>query len=66
MSEELRKEFRGDGDIRKPLNNARKLKNYESFDGMNFEQVRQPFDPDYLKRRQPQDGRNTNARPDEG
>jgi hypothetical protein len=41
-------------------------KNYEGFEGMNYEQLRQPYNPNYISRNRSTDERKENKRPDEG
>ncbi|HEU4471026.1 MAG TPA: hypothetical protein VFR58_08085 [Flavisolibacter sp.] len=36
---------------RRALNDDRDQKNYEGFEGMNFEQIRQPYNPSQQKER---------------
>ena len=56
----------GDRDINRSASDNNKRKNYEGFEGMNYEQIRQPFDPNYISRNRSKDDRKDFKRPDEG
>lgn len=56
----------GERDISRATNQSGVQKNYEGFEGMNYEQPRQPFNPKYMNRNRPKDERKDGKRPDEG
>lgn len=66
MSQELRKNTGGERDINRNGNQAGEQKNYEGFDGMNYEQPRQPFNPQNISRNRSNEERKDGKRPDEG
>lgn len=66
MSQEIRNNTGGDRGLnRKPDDNGKNL-NYEGFEGMNYEQVRQPYNQAQTSRKRPSDERKESKRPDEG
>lgn len=66
MSQEVRDKQGGDRDIGRVSNGANERKNYEGFEGMNYEQIRQPYNPNHVNRNRPNDERKDDKRPDEG
>jgi hypothetical protein len=66
MSQELRNKVGGERDISRTANEYCPQKNYEGFEGMNYEQVRQPYNPNYTRRSRSKDERKDSKRPDEG
>jgi hypothetical protein len=66
MSEEIRKKPGGERDMNRGVNQSGVPKNYEGFEGMNYEQPRQPFNPKYISRNRSNDERKEGKRPDEG
>lgn len=66
MSQEIRNEMGGEGDIKRTANENSPLRNYEGFEGMNYEQIRQPYHPNNTRRSRSKDERNDLKRPDEG
>lgn len=66
MSQELRNKDRGNRDINRTSNGNGESKNYEGFEGMNYEQVRQPYNPKHISRNRLNDERKDMKRPDEG
>jgi hypothetical protein len=66
MSQESRNKVGGDRDINRTANENGERKNYEGFEGMNYEQLRQPYNPNYISRKRPNDERKDSKRPDEG
>lgn len=66
MSQELRNKAGGDRDTNCTANQSGERKNYEGFDGMNYEQPRQPFNLKYISRDRSKDERKDGKRPDEG
>jgi hypothetical protein len=65
MSQESRNKVSGNRDINRTANENGERKNYEGFEGMNYEQLRQPYNPNYIGRKRPNDERNDSKRPDE-
>lgn len=66
MSQESREKQGGDRDIIRTANESGGWKNYEGFEGMNYEQIRQPYNPKYSRRNRPNDDRIDGKRPDKG
>lgn len=66
MSQELRNTMGGERDISRIANESNPQKNYEGFEGMNFEQLRQPYNPNYSRGSRATDERKDSKRPDEG
>ncbi len=66
MLQESRNQQGGDRDINRMANENGERKNYEGFEGMNFEQIRQPYNPHYIRRKRSKDERKDSKRPDEG
>lgn len=66
MSQELRNKQGGDRDINRMSSENGHRKNYEGFEGMNYEQIRQPYNPTYISRNRSEDERKDTKRPDEG
>ena len=64
MSQDLRSEQSGERDIRRTATESNDRKNYEGFEGMNFEQIRQPYNPKYKGRNSSIDERKGANRPD--
>lgn len=66
MSQETRNKQNGDRDINRTATGNGEKKNYEGFEGMNYEQIRQPFNAKYKNRSSSNDERKDGKRPDEG
>lgn len=66
MSQEIRNNGGAERDISEASGANGKPKNYEEFEGMNYEQVRQPFNPKHTSRTKPTGERKDQKRPDEG
>jgi hypothetical protein len=66
MSKEIRSNGGGDKDINRISNENGERKSYEGFEGMNYEQIRQPYNPNYIRRNRSNDERKEPTRPDEG
>ena len=66
MSQEMMNKQTGERDISRTSNESGVRKNYEGFEGMNYEQIRQPYNPKYMRRNRPNDENKENKRPDEG
>ncbi|MBB1286551.1 hypothetical protein HRH25_19370 [Flavisolibacter sp. BT320] len=66
MSQEIRKNAGGERDTNRTANQSGERKNYEGFEGMNYEQPRQPFNPKNISRNRSKDERKDGKRPDEG
>ncbi|WP_162944825.1 hypothetical protein [Flavisolibacter nicotianae] len=66
MSQEIRNIQGGERDINSTLHTKQERKNYEGFEGMNYEQFRQPYNPKHRNRNHSFDERNDFKRPDEG
>ena len=65
MSQELRDKKGGERDISPTSNGSSDQKNYEGFEGMNYEQFRQPYNPKHISRNRAKDERKDPKRPDE-
>lgn len=50
MSQEARRKASGERDIHRTSNTIGQQKNYEGFEGMNYEQIRQPYNPKHTLR----------------
>lgn len=57
MSQEARNKQSGDRDINRTSNAPAERKNYEGFEGMNYEQIRQPYNPKHVSRNRSNDER---------
>ncbi len=66
MSQNLRKAGNGAGGIIRIVTESESRKNYEGFEGMNFEQIRQPYNPKLKNRKNTTGERNDEKGPDEG
>lgn len=66
MSQETRNKQGGDRDINRNGNVNSHIKNYDGFEGMNYEQIRQPYNPNNISRNRSKDERKESKRPDEG
>ena len=66
MSQEVRKGESGERDINRATTEGNYIKNYEGFEGMNYEQIRQPFNPQHKGRNNLTDRRIDTKRPDQG
>ena len=66
MSQEAMNKQTGDRDISRMVNERGVRKNYEGFEGMNYEQIRQPYNPKYSNRHRTNDEAKHSKRPDEG
>lgn len=65
MSYELRPENSGGKDISRTATEGMESKKYEGFEGMNYEQFRQPFNPKHKGRNSGIEERKDGKRPDE-
>ena len=65
MSQEMRRESMGNRDISRTATEGNDRKEYDGFEGMNYEQIRQPYDPKHKGRNSSEDNRNDGKRPDE-
>lgn len=65
MSLRKRDETRIGGDIDKLSAEPGSSEGFKGFEGMNYEQVRQPFNPQYPTRSSSENERNADGRPDE-
>lgn len=65
MSQYFRNEEHGNRDISRTATEGKDQKEFDGFEGMNYEQVRQPYNPQYTDRNSPQDERKKSRRPDE-
>ena len=66
MSQEAKNRQSGEKDMTRVANERGVRKNYEGFEGMNYEQVRQPYNPRHRSRNSNNDEGKDNKRPDEG
>lgn len=66
MSQEIRNNQGGERDINNMGADGSGKKNYEGFEGMNYEQLRQPYNPNSINRNRAKDERKDRKRPDEG
>ena len=66
MSQDLRNEQRRDRDISRTATEGTERKFGDGFEGMNYEQIRQPYNPKHKGRNSSNDQRNDSKRPDEG
>lgn len=64
MLQDLRKQQAGNRDIILTSHNNGPQKKQEGFEGMNYEQLRQPYNPKHLSRNRPDDEWNTGMLPD--
>ena len=65
MSQDSRFENSGQGDISRTATDGNEQRSLEGFEGMNYEQVRQPYNPKHKGRNSANDQRSDNKRPDE-
>ena len=65
MSQDLINEERSERDISRTATEGTEQKSLEGFEGMNYEQIRQPYIPKYKGRISTNDQRNNGKRPDE-
>lgn len=65
MSHDLRNEQNGGKDINRTATDNVQQRSYEGFEGMNYEQIRQPYNPRHKDRSNTNDKRNDGKRPDE-
>lgn len=65
MSHDLRSQPNGGKDIRREATNDIDKQDYEGFDGVNYEQFRKPFNPNYRNRNRSKDERKDSQGPDE-
>jgi hypothetical protein len=65
MSQDSRNDKGGERDISRTATDGTERKYYEGFEGMNYEQIRQPFNPKNKGRNSNSDQRNDSKRPDE-
>ncbi len=66
MSQEPREKQGGERDISRLANDHQQQKSYDGFEGMNYEQFRQPYNPKHIRRNRSNDERKEGKRPDEG
>ncbi|HET7898142.1 MAG TPA: hypothetical protein VFL47_10740 [Flavisolibacter sp.] len=66
MSQEIRSNNGGERDINRMANECGQRRNYEGFEGMNYEQIRQPYNPKSIKGSRSKEDRKERKRPDEG
>jgi len=64
MSQELRNNQGGERDINRIGNAPNEQKSYEGFEGMNYEQIRQPYNPKHVSRHRSKDERKDEKSPD--
>ena len=64
MSKDSRNGQSGEGDISRTSAEGNERKNYEGFEGMNYEQIRQPYNPKHKVRNSSSDERNESKRPE--
>ena len=57
MSQDLSNGQSGERDISRTATEGNDRKNYEGFEGMNYEQIRQPYNPKHKGRNSPSDER---------
>jgi hypothetical protein len=65
MSQDSRNEQNA-RDISRTATEGTEQQNYEGFEGMNYEQIRQPYNPKHKGRNSTSDQRSDSKRPDEG
>ena len=65
MSQDLRNDQMGDKDISRTATEGTERQHYEGFEGMNYEQIRQPYNPKHKGRNSSNEKRNDGKRPDE-
>ena len=65
MSQESRYDDGRKGDTGRTATEGNEQKSFEGFEGMNYEQIRQPYNPKYKGRNSRSDQRNDSKRPDE-
>jgi hypothetical protein len=65
MSQDLRFDWMRDKDISRTATEGTEQENYEGFEGMNYEQVRQPYNLNHKGRNSTDEQRNDGNRPDE-
>ena len=66
MSQDLRIEHGSKRDISRTATEGTERKSLEGFEGMNYEQIRQPYNPKHKGRNSNSDQRDDSKRPDEG
>ena len=66
MSQDLRNEQGSERDISRTATDGTEEKSLDGFEGMNYEQIRQPYNPRHTGRSSTSDQRNDSKRPDEG
>jgi hypothetical protein len=64
MSQEARNKQGGERDINHVSHASSGRKNYEGFEGMNYEQIRQPYNPAQINRMRPKDERKDDTSPE--
>ena len=64
MSQDLRNDQRGERDISRTATEGSESRNYEGFEGMNYEQIRQPYNPKHKGRNSLNDEVKDANRPD--
>ena len=64
MSQDLRKELLGSNDISRTATEGLQVRSYDGFDGMNYEQFRQPYNAQHKDRNRSYDERTGMNRPD--
>src|SRR4051794_20098497 len=65
MSQEPRQDLMGNKDISRTATEGRDRKNHEGFEGMNYEQVREPYNSKNNGRNGSEEQRKNGNRPDE-
>jgi hypothetical protein len=65
MSYDLRNDKRGDRDISRTATEGTEQSRFEGFEGMNYEQIRQPYNPRNKGRNSNKSQREDSKRPDE-
>lgn len=63
MSQDLRNDQNGERDISRAATEGNYQNNYEGFEGMNYEQVRQPYNPKHKARNSSNDDGKDSNRP---
>lgn len=66
MSQDFRDGQSEERDISRTATEGTEQKSYEGFEGMNYEQIRQPYNPKNRGRNSTSDRQNDSKRPDKG
>lgn len=64
MSHDLRNGRNGDRDISRTATEGNDRRTYEGFEGMNYEQIRQPYNPQHRARNNSTEERKETGSPD--